>query len=129
MRRIIGAILLGSLFGCTTFGPVSPKEFVIAKRPQQVWVWKADSSVVLVRGPHFLPGSDTLVGMVDGEYRELPLSDVTQVKASRPAPVRTAALVIGGVGAVVGTALIIKKGSGQSNECNSATCDPSLINP
>jgi hypothetical protein len=59
----------------------------------------------------------------------MPLSDITQVKASRPAPLRTAALVVGGVGAVVGAAVILKKGGGDSNQCNSSTCDPSLINP
>src|ERR1051326_4352399 len=115
--RIVGVVLVTSLLGCTTFGPVNPRQFITAKRPQQVWVWQADSSVVLVRGPHFLStGSDTLVGLVDGQYKELPMSDIKQVKASRPAPARTALLVVGGIGAVVGTAAIIKKGNSQANE-------------
>jgi len=129
MRQIIATVLLGSMLGCTTFGPVNPKEFVMASRPQQVWVYKADSSVVLVRGPHFLPSGDTLVGLVDGEYKEMPLSDITQVKASRPAPLQTAALVVGGVGVVVGAAVLLKKGSGDSNQCNGTTCDVSNILP
>jgi hypothetical protein len=54
------------MLGCTAFGPVNPKQSVVAKRPQQVWVWKADSSVVLVRGPHFIGASDTLVRLVEG---------------------------------------------------------------
>ena len=45
--------------GCTTFGTVDGKRFITSNRPQQIWVWKADSSVMLVRGPHFL-GGDTL---------------------------------------------------------------------
>src|SRR3989442_1548952 len=84
-HRVVAAVLLAALTGCTTFGLVNPKEYIPAKRPPQVWVWRADSSVLLLRGPHFLGASDTLVGLVDGEYRELQLSDVRQVKASRPA--------------------------------------------
>jgi hypothetical protein len=117
-RRLVAAALLLALAGCTTFGTVPTKEFITAKRPQQVWVYKADSSVVLVRGPHFLPGGDTLVGLVEGSYQEMPLSDIQQVKATRSAPMRTTALVVGGVGVVVGTVLVIKK----SNQSGDATC-------
>jgi hypothetical protein len=104
--------------GCTTFGTVPPKEFIIAKRPQQVWVFKADSSVVLVRGPHFLSGGDTLVGLVEGSYQEMPLSDVKQVKATRQAPVRTFGLVAGSAAAIVVTAAMLKK----SNTPNDSVC-------
>ena len=128
-KTLMAAVLTVTSLGCTTFGPVSAKQYITARRPQQVWVWQADSSVLLLRGPHFLGGSDTLVGLVDGAYRELNLSSIQQVKASRPAPLRTAALVTGGVTAVVVSAVLIKKGGGQANECNGVTCDPSLINP
>jgi hypothetical protein len=88
--------------------------------------------VVLMRGPHFLPGGDTLVGLVEGSYQELPVSEVRQVKASRPAPMRTTALVVGSVGVVVGTVLVVKK-SNQSGDVNCAAttagCDISNIYP
>ena len=97
------------LLACTTFGPVNPREYVVSSRPQQIWVWKADSSVVLMRGPHFLAGSDTLVGVVEGAYQEIPLSSIQQVKANRRAPLKTAAVVIGGMAFVVSGAVLIKK--------------------
>ena len=111
LKRTIAAVLTTCMLGCTTFGPVNPKQYIIARRPAEVWIWKADSSVMLMRGPHFLSGSDTLVGVVEGAYQEMPLTDIQQVKASRPAPGRTAALVIGSVAAIAATAAVIKKGS------------------
>jgi hypothetical protein len=118
--------------GCTTFGTVDGKRFISSNRPQQVWIWKADSSVMLVRGPHFL-GGDTLVGMVEGDYKEIPFDQVTQVKASRSAPMKTTALVVGGAGAIVITTVLIKK-SNNSGELNCLTdapcfCDESCKNP
>ena len=119
--------------GCTTFGTVDGKQFITATRPQQVWIWKADSSVVLVRGPHFLPGSDTLVGMVEGDYREIPFDQVQQVKATRSAPMRTTALVVGGAGAIVITTLLLKKSSNPDTLACMHTppcyCDESACNP
>jgi hypothetical protein len=130
--RLITAVLLFALTGCTTFGPVSAKEYITAKRPQQVWVWRADSSVILVRGPHFLSASDTLVGLVEGAYQEMPLSEISQVKANRAAPLQTTALVVGSVGLALGGAILIKK-SVTPNEVNCQTlefgCDESNKNP
>ena len=136
--RVVAAGLLAASFdltipACTTFGPVNPKQFIIASRPQQVWLWKSDSSVVLMRGPHFLPNSDTLVGVVEGEYQEVPLSDIQQVKASRSAPLQTAALVVG-AGALVVTSAVLLKKSGNSDTLACAhmppcVCDPSNCNP
>jgi hypothetical protein len=136
--RIVAAGLLVTsaemaIPACTTFGPVNPKQFIISSRPQQVWLWKADSSVVLVRGPHFLPGSDTLVGVVDGAYQEIPLSEIRQVKASWSAPARTAALVVGGAGAIVITALLLKKSPTPNDSVCAHTppcfCDVSCLYP
>ena len=130
-RMLAGGLIL-AMAGCTTFGTVPPKEFIMAKRPQQVWVFKADSSVVLMRGPHFLSGGDTLVGLVEGSYQEMPLSQIQQVKASRQAPMRTTALVVGGVGAIVGTVVVIKKSNSNGDlNCAATTagCDISNIYP
>jgi hypothetical protein len=136
--RVVAAGLLAGSFdltipACTTFGPVSPKQFIVASRPQQVWLWKTDSSVVLVRGPHFLPGSDTLVGVVDGVYQEIPLSDIRQVKASRAAPLRTAALVIGAGALVITSAALLKKSSNSDTlacaHMPPCYCDPSNCYP
>jgi hypothetical protein len=121
--RATAGILLASTAACTTFGTVPTREFITAHRPPQVWVFKADSSVVLMRGPHFIGGGDTLVGMVEGGYQELPLSDVQQVKASRSAPMHTALLVVGGVAVVVGAATLVHKGSAPATTCTDLGCD------
>src|SRR5207237_2714291 len=71
-RFLAGGLIL-AIAGCTTFGTVQPKELIMAKRPQQVWDFKADSSVVLMRDPHFLRWGDPLVGLVEGSYQAIPL--------------------------------------------------------
>ena len=126
VRRLAAAGLVATTFGCTTFGPVNAREYVTSKRPPEIWVWKADSSVVQMRGPHFL-SADTLVGLVEGAYTEVPISDVKQVKASRPAPLRTLGLVAGGVAAITTTAVLLKKGNATSEICVDSNCDPSDI--
>jgi hypothetical protein len=105
-----------TLAGCTSFGAVKPREYITAKRPPTVWLWKADSSVVMMRGPHFVAGdTTTLIGMVGGDYAEIPLAEVQQMKTDRPAPERTLLLVVGGVGAVVGGAMLVA-GVGSGTE-------------
>ena len=94
LTRAIAGILLVSTAACTTFGTVPTREFIAGHRPPQVWVFKTDSSVILVRGPHFIGGGDTLVGMVEGGYQEMPVSDIQQVKATRQAPMHTALLAV-----------------------------------
>src|SRR5438874_1301334 len=77
IHRLAAAALIAAAWGCTTFGPVNARDYVTAKRPPEIWVWKSDSSVVQMRGPHFL-GADTLVGLIEGAYTEVPISEVTQ---------------------------------------------------
>ncbi|HXF95022.1 MAG TPA: hypothetical protein VNI61_02850 [Gemmatimonadales bacterium] len=85
----IGAL---GLAGCTTLGPVTaPQEYVAARRPAALWVTLTDGALVRVEAPRFL--GDTLVGFVDGGYREFLPGDIDQVRAKRPAGGRTAALV------------------------------------
>jgi hypothetical protein len=130
--RVVAAVLLFALTGCSTFGPVNAKEYITSKRPPQVWVWRADSSVILVRGPHFLSASDTLVGLVEGAYQEMPLSEISQVKANRAAPLQTTALVVGSVGLAVGGAILVKKSTTSNDDVCKTTadgCDPTILYP
>src|SRR5579872_5179547 len=121
IKRSLAAVLMPAMLGCTTFGPVNPKQYIVSHRPAEIWIWKADSSVVRMRGPHFLQDSDTLVGLVENAYQELPLGDIQQVKATRPAPTQTAALVIGTVALIGAAAIFIKKGPGVDSTPSGAT--------
>jgi len=115
-RRTMGALLIAATLGCTTFASVPPREYVRAKRPPQVWVYRTDSSVVLMRGPHFLPeDSLNLIGLVDGNYLELPLTEIHQIKAYRQAPLRTALLVTASVASIAGAAVLVS-GTGGGTE-------------
>ena len=119
-RRTMGALIIAATLGCTTFSAVHPREYVRSKRPPQVWVYRADSSVVLMRGPHFLAeDSLNLIGLVDGDYLELPLSEIRQVKAYRQAPFRTALVVTVGVASIAGAAILVS-GAGSGTETGSS---------
>src|SRR5260370_19886030 len=57
--------------GCTQRVPVTPSEFANGKRPRDVWVTRADGSVVHVYRPTIQ--GDTLLGFVNGRYRRVGL--------------------------------------------------------
>ena len=93
------------MFGCTTFGPVNPENFITAKKPLDVWVMRTDSSVVHLYRPRFL--GDTLTGFVDGQYRTIRPAELQGVQARRPAPGRTVLLMVSGVTAVTLVAVLV----------------------
>jgi len=100
---------VAALAACHTFGPVaSPREYVAARQPHKVWVTGTDGSVTMVEGPRV--EGDTLVGFVNGAYKELPLSDVKQVAARQPARGRTRAVIIAGSVVAVGFMLFVATG-------------------
>ncbi len=112
VRRIVAGLLIPTLTGCTTFGPVAaPTDFITVNRPSEVWVTRGDSSRVAVSRPRFL--GDTLIGFVSGRYQQIPLSDVRQVQARRAAPRRTLLLIGSGL-AVVGVLVLLAEASGEN---------------
>jgi len=103
---LLGAVAIAA---CHTFGPVaSPREYVAAQQPNKVWVTGTDGSVVIFEGPKV--EGDTLVGFVNGAYKELLLSDVKQVAARRPARGRTRFSIIAGSIATIGVVWFIAGG-------------------
>src|SRR5262245_53820716 len=108
--RFVAAILMTTtLAGCTTFGPVSAREYLPIQHPSNIWITKSDNSVVKMQAPKLL--GDTLVGYVNGEFQEMRLSQTKQIQAKRPAPGRTA-IAAGAVivGVAAGAALVIGSG-------------------
>ena len=94
-----------AVVACTTFGPVSPTSFIMARKPPDVWVIRADSSVIHLYRPKFL--GDTLTGFVDGKYHTVQPRELQGVKARRPAPGRTVLLMVGGVSVVTLAAILV----------------------
>jgi hypothetical protein len=124
----LGASLLVGLFAaCKTTAPVpSPwANYVTGTQPGAIWLSRSDHTVVRVDGPRMF--GDTVVGMVDGQYTEIPLTDVTQLMARRADKGKTIALAVAG-GAVTAAALaVILTTSGTSaaieTPCNVNTMD------
>src|ERR1700704_5305786 len=69
LTRAVAGALLGAQFGCTSFGPVAPKEYIPIQHPAQIWVTRSDNSVVKMQLPKLL--GDTLVGYINGDYQEM----------------------------------------------------------
>ena len=122
LRTAAGVMILAAV-SCTTVGPVSsPQSYIASKQPRTVWLTKANKSVVKVDGPRML--GDTVIGSVNGDYTEIPLTDVTRVAAIEPAKGKTIAAVALG-GAVTAAALVVifsHSGSG-SNGTNDSIAD------
>lgn len=74
---------------CHTMKPVSPWQLT-ASWVGPVWVTKTDSSKFIMQAPRV--NGDTLGGWVDGEYREMPLSETTKLIQRAPDRGRTVAV-------------------------------------
>ncbi|MGH7607585.1 MAG: hypothetical protein ACREME_09610 [Gemmatimonadales bacterium] len=109
-KRFVAGGLLLSMVACTTLRPVSDYQtYVSTARPHRVWVTPRDAAPLLLDGPRLI--QDTLVGFVDGRYREFAPADVQQVQVRTPARGRTAFLV--GAAVVLGAvALSVLSGGG-----------------
>lgn len=113
MRSIVGCTLLVAALAsaaCRTMKPVSLEQ-LSALSPDRAWVTHADDAVVVVFVPQVV--GDTLAGYVNGQLTQLPRADLKQVTVRRPAPMRTALLVVG-VAAGVGGLLAALSGSGNT---------------
>jgi hypothetical protein len=119
-----------TLAACQTRGVVGyPAEFISTRGPTHVWVTQPDNSVVELSNPQI--HGDTLVGFSEGTYIEMPLSDVKLMKASFPAPARTA--IVAGASAI-GLALAVAAlmGNASTTTCYDRTTGgtmPCLVVP
>lgn len=87
----ISCLLLIAIAACHTLTPVPASQVTPTSEPR-VWVTRADHSTIVLDDPRIQ--GDTLAGLVHGESRRVPLSDAVTIKARRPAPVRTAVVVV-----------------------------------
>ena len=103
MRVSVVALLVAttlSSVACHTMRPVTFGDLG-AMQPKEIWVTRADQSVVVVSGPRTF--GDTLVGYVNGRFEEMPATGLQRMMVRRPARGKTAALLavsLVGVGAL-----------------------------
>jgi hypothetical protein len=78
--------------------PIEPTQLT-STSVSRIWVTESDRTTVVLDAPRI--DGDTLAGFVDGQYREMLLSETQGIKALAPAPGKTAA-----VGVAVGVAAL-----------------------
>ncbi len=98
LALLAGAVGLVSTAACHTMQPIQPSQ-LISTPVARIWVTGADRTTVVLHGPRL--NGDTLGGFVDGQYREMLLSDARTIQHRAPAPGRTAAM-----GVIVGVATL-----------------------
>jgi len=96
---VVGAAGLFAAAACHSVRPVQPAQLVSGAFTA-VRVTATDRSTVILHAPHL--SGDTLAGFVDGEYREMLLSQTETITARTRSPARTAAL-----GIVVGASTLV----------------------
>jgi hypothetical protein len=114
IRRTVVALLMAPTVACTTKVLVdNPKTYLVSHRPGEYWITKTDGSVVDLVRPRLM--GDTLVGFINGVFRLIRPGEYGQVRTSRQAPGRTAALAVG-VAATITVAGILATGKGTPED-------------
>src|SRR2546421_8287595 len=80
--RTTSALLMTTLTACTTYRPISAREYIPISHPSAVYITRPDNTVEVMQLPKLL--GDTLVGYVNGDYQEINLSQVKQMNAKVP---------------------------------------------
>lgn len=119
---IIGGLIATALTSaaCHTLRPVTLDE-VNASNPGQVWVTRADQSVVVVDGPQVF--GDTLVGYVQGTFKEMPTANLKQFVIKKPDKGKTTALIVGTAVGIAGFAMLLTSGGAYTNPADLLDCD------
>jgi hypothetical protein len=77
-------------------------------------------------GPRML--GDTVIGSVNGEYTEVPLSEVTRVAAQQSSKGKTIAAGVLGGAAIAGAMVMIFSHGGSGDKCNPCVEDTITLN-
>jgi len=129
LKWIVAGIALAAIAACKSVVPLpSPwATYIQTKQPGSVWLTRTNHSVVRVDGPRVF--NDTIVGAVQGQYAEVPISDVVRMSAVEKDKTKTIlAATVGGV-ATAAALVVIFQGQGSSGGIPTptgpgGTCDP-----
>jgi hypothetical protein len=90
LRIIVAALLIVTLTSCTAWKPVSvtPASYIRAHDPDRVWIQLEDRSTLVLSRPRVI--GDSLRGISAGAYRNVALTNVTQMRAQEHSGKRTA---------------------------------------
>jgi hypothetical protein len=109
LSALVAAGLAVASTGCYTVKPVTFEAFG-GQRVKQVWVTRNDQTVVFITNAE--ASGDKLRGYIDRQYKELPASDLQEIRVRQLNQGRTIALVAVSVGAAVAVAAMV---SGSDN--------------
>lgn len=110
-RRAVALPMLLMMTACTTMQPVSrPREFMKSRQPSVVWVNHSGQKLVSLEGPQLV--GDSIVGFIEGEYTEIPMSQIESMHAKQYSRSRTTAFVAGMVGVAAAAILLLSGGMG-----------------
>jgi hypothetical protein len=90
LRTIVAALLMVTLTSCTAWKPVlvTPASYIRAHDPDAVWIQLEDGSTLVLARPRVF--GDSLRGITAGAYRNVALTNVTQMRAQEHSGKRTA---------------------------------------
>ena len=112
---LVGAVLTSA---CHSMRTVTPADIGSARSLDRIWVTQSDRTVIQVAAPEVR--GDTLIGFVDGNYREMPLSQTVALQVRERDTGRTAVLVGGATGVTL--AAIIYLGNRAYVSSSAQTC-------
>ncbi len=107
--------------GCYTIKPVTFETFG-GEKVEQVWVTRKDQTVVFIKNAEV--NGDKLRGYIDRQYKELPASDLQEIRVRQFSTGRTVALVGGGVAVAIGVFAIVSGSDDSFDNCaGNPRCD------
>jgi hypothetical protein len=96
---------------------------ILAREPSRIWITHVDNSLVMteVSGPRIF--NDTLVGYMNGEFSEIPVSELKSMVIREPARGRTILLAAAGTVGVAGLVWLVSGGGNSDNKRFYFDCD------
>ena len=115
-RRAVSLSMLLSMAACSTMQTVAqPRDFLKTHQPKQVWLSRdSGQAMIALDGPRLI--GDSIVGFVEGEYAEIPVSSVKMMQAKQYSRKRTSTFLIAASAVVVGLFFIVKSGTGSDTD-------------
>jgi len=109
---------------CYTVKPVTFETFG-GSRVEQVWVTRKDQSVVFLKNADV--SGDKLRGYIDGQYKQLPASDLQEIGVRQFSTGRAVALVAAGAAAAVAVGVMVSGSDDSFDPCaGNPRCDEDL---